>query len=234
MPPIHLIMWGDPNKEPYDEVEEVFAAWELANTNPNTSVAKVTSTNPSELYKAIKTAIEDPEAQIIYLSCHGDRLGLAFSSSAAPTITQHTLSQWLHGMSPSGDRWLVFGFCYSMNSSVRIEKLMPKWVTRVGGFTEEPRAPEVAQLMAGITSNLHDWVHEVMEKTGELLEKYPPTNEDPWKATERAFNAAADITPDDPARNNLPSDRDSIIIATRNPDTLEWIRKTGTDFIKKQ
>lgn len=232
MPPIHLIMWGDPDKEPYDEVAEIFATWGMSNINPNTRIVNVTDINPATLHKAIKSSVDDDEAQIIYLSCHGAMQGLAFSSSAQPTITHSTLSEWLQGMTPPGDRWLVFGFCYSMNPAIEIEKYMPNWVVRVAGFIDTPRAPEVAQLMAGITANLHDWVHEVIAKTGELLDENISTTDDPWRATENAFNAAVDMTTDDPARNNLPDDRTNIIVATRNPNTYKWVRQAGTDFLK--
>ena len=137
-------------------------------------------------------------------------------------------------MKPEGDRWLVFGFCYAMSPDIKIEELMPEWVMRVAGFIGEPRAPEVAQLMAGITTNLKEWVQNIMAKTDEILTKAPPSTVTPWKATEIAFNSAADLTPDDPAKNNLPDDRENIIIASRDPDTLTWTRKSGTDFLKSE
>lgn len=187
------------------------------------------------LCRALRAAVEDPTSQIIYLSCHGNVDGISFSPQG-DIIPYSTLSQWLHSMSPSdsqnetgfGEKTLIFGFCDSMNPMVGIENLMPPWVTQVAGFVNSPIATDVAQLAAGYVTNLNNWVHEVFsEYFRESIANPPRFGESPWEATGRAFNAAAETTPDYPAQNVLEKNRMNVVIATKDARTSTWIRKSG-------
>ncbi len=237
MPPVHLVLWGNPNFE-YPEGEEVRLAWDVAQAQCCVQITKIDDENPEALRVALKLAIEDCETQIVYLSCHGSEEGLSFSRQKPPSISYKTLSTWFGAMNQEikddgvgcGSRWLVFGSCESMSPVVNIELRMPSWVVFVAGFVGSPPASEVAQLVAGITINLKNWVERVFAETAIRLEAMPLEHANDWGVTRDTFESAAECVPDDPAMNVLPENKGSVVIARRNPDTGEWSRVSGTGF----
>lgn len=238
MPPVHLVLWGNPEVE-YSEEGEIRMAWETAAAQHHFAVVRASNPEPSAFRMALTAAIQDPSSQIVYISCHGTEIGVSFGEETSP-VPYSEIARWLACIelgSPEdpdhGIRTLVFGFCESMNTDIMLETLMPYWASSVIGFTGRPRASEVAQLVAGTVTNLADWVHDVMDEIGR--DTTPPgPGETEWDALGKSFDRAADGAADDPARNLTDADRACVVIARRDPVTKVWRRISGTEVLRRR
>lgn len=159
--PILLAHWGDPAKE-FNEILEIqlLLSVTLFGGNeskqrllaPTMSSCRIQRPDVSYLRDRLRTAIRQRgNLQILYLSAHGNKDQLCFDNKATSSVSYKTLGEFLGRYLRAGRSvHVILGSCGAMSEQYRIERVMPKQVYCISGFTQEPTAMDVSAHMVSV------------------------------------------------------------------------------------
>lgn len=163
--------------------------------------------------------------QILYLSAHGDADQFCFDNKATSSVSYKTLGeildQYLHADSYVH---VIFGSCGAMAEKYRIEKLMPKQVYCVSGFTKEPTATDVAGHLVSVIEDDVSLFQKLSKRNSTICNGNTPL--DSFSAElRRRWSAILKRHKENPIRSVLGSGGGTLVTATRDTHG-RWRRRT--------
>lgn len=225
MPPIYMIHWGDPSKEA-PELPGIAKIWTEQGAKFNYVSRYVPELSPTNLCEALRQSFEDPECQIVYLTCHGNDDGFCYSRDAASNVPYAHFANWLNSYDLDSDensRWLVLGSCRAMSPGVVLERSMPKWLTLLAGFSGEPVANDVADLISGLSLNLADYGSEIGKAISAAADDNRGKGIDAqFAAMKTAFGVADATFRDSPDRFVSEVAKEHLLIVKRRYPSFAW------------
>lgn len=157
--PIHLIQWGSPDElDEIEEIKELLAVYGYKVKNL-TSSDRITSPGKMEFLNALKRVVDSNTLQILYLSCHGNKDGISYSSDSPASIGFLEFFSMMKSSIRDPEKCItvILGFCSAMDDRVCIENYAPEFVFELIGFKASPTNLEVSALGAGIIADVFDF-----------------------------------------------------------------------------
>lgn len=157
-----LLHWGDPGveREEIDEIRMLVESYGYPTPEVcqreglDICECRVLTPTPDAFEEGLASVLRrNPGVQILYITAHGDRNGLAFSRTAILRVPYSRVAAIIRANTDDGALEIVLGSCQAMDYGQRIEGQFPPQVRSIIGFADQPDSTEVAELMGGVLNN---------------------------------------------------------------------------------
>jgi len=151
--PIVMVHWDHGVRDEISEAKALLVKHIPANQCPVIDARRIIDRNPQSFLSAIDELLRtNPWAQISYVSAHGTNQGLHFLPDAAdPLVTYAQIAEvFQRHQATQSLLSLVMGSCRAAAGGTPLRDMLPTCVNRYVGFTGQPKASEVAALVAGV------------------------------------------------------------------------------------
>ena len=217
-----LLHWGPDTEE--DEIEEIKALLEvelynmddkeIAEKSPYIIPRRVVENDPQKLLDVMQEVFSSTNhRQVVYISAHGNTVGLCYSATSGAGISYNQLLHYLETVAGENqDLEIVFGSCVAMANATKIQKHLPACVANCWGFADKPEPQEVAALMAGVIADNLRLIGEISaaNQCGAIGE----------------FEGILDKFVSGATQWVAGKNERQVVHLSRNPDTQEWERKS--------
>lgn len=176
-----MVHWDHGSLDEISEAKALLAKHFPANHCPVIDARRVTDRNPQSLLDAIDELLRtNPWAQISYVSAHGTNQGLHFLPDVADPMVDYTqIAEVLQRHRAQQSLLsLVMGSCRAAAGGTPLRDMLPTSVSRYVGFTGEPKASQVAALVAGVIAGdvaFYEELQAQMERPIQVVPGSPPS-----------------------------------------------------------